>query len=57
MKYKVSDLQRGSALFLGHGFDCHLLALKHLALSKDESMPDFFLHTIYQKIDHNYHFT
>uniref|UniRef100_A0A8B9QKD1 Choline/carnitine acyltransferase domain-containing protein n=1 Tax=Apteryx owenii TaxID=8824 RepID=A0A8B9QKD1_APTOW len=38
---------------LGNGFDRHLFALKHLAVSRGEPMPDFFLDTAYQKINHN----
>uniref|UniRef100_A0A8B9QKL8 Choline/carnitine acyltransferase domain-containing protein n=1 Tax=Apteryx owenii TaxID=8824 RepID=A0A8B9QKL8_APTOW len=37
----------------GNGFDRHLFALKHLAVSRGEPMPDFFLDTAYQKINHN----
>ncbi|XP_067172132.1 carnitine O-palmitoyltransferase 2, mitochondrial-like [Apteryx mantelli] len=38
---------------LGNGFDRHLFALKHLAVSRGEPTPDFFLDTAYQKINHN----
>uniref|UniRef100_A0A7M4E794 Carnitine O-palmitoyltransferase 2, mitochondrial-like n=1 Tax=Crocodylus porosus TaxID=8502 RepID=A0A7M4E794_CROPO len=38
---------------LGRGFDRHLFALKHLAASKGEHMPEFFLDSAYQRINHN----
>uniref|UniRef100_A0A8C4JFL5 Choline/carnitine acyltransferase domain-containing protein n=3 Tax=Dromaius novaehollandiae TaxID=8790 RepID=A0A8C4JFL5_DRONO len=38
---------------LGNGFDRHLFALKHLAVSRGEPTPDFFLDTAYQNINHN----
>uniref|UniRef100_A0A8C4P4F7 Choline/carnitine acyltransferase domain-containing protein n=1 Tax=Dromaius novaehollandiae TaxID=8790 RepID=A0A8C4P4F7_DRONO len=37
----------------GNGFDRHLFALKHLAVSRGEPTPDFFLDTAYQNINHN----
>ncbi|XP_068782099.1 carnitine O-palmitoyltransferase 2, mitochondrial-like isoform X2 [Struthio camelus] len=44
---------RQQLLEAGNGFDRHLFALKHLAVSRGEPTPDFFLDTAYQKINHN----
>uniref|UniRef100_A0A8C6ZQ79 Choline/carnitine acyltransferase domain-containing protein n=1 Tax=Nothoprocta perdicaria TaxID=30464 RepID=A0A8C6ZQ79_NOTPE len=55
-KQTIKDALRISVLpiwLLWNGFDRHLFALKHLAVSRGEPTPDFFLDTAYQKINHN----
>ncbi|XP_029428828.1 carnitine O-palmitoyltransferase 2, mitochondrial-like isoform X2 [Rhinatrema bivittatum] len=37
----------------GYGFDRHLFALKHLAVSKGEPLPEFFLDSGYSQMNHN----
>ncbi|XP_074850301.1 carnitine O-palmitoyltransferase 2, mitochondrial-like isoform X2 [Carettochelys insculpta] len=36
----------------GKGFDRHLFALKHLSVSRDDPVPEFFLDAAYQKLNH-----
>ncbi|KAM9138245.1 carnitine O-palmitoyltransferase 2, mitochondrial-like isoform 2-T2 [Pangshura tecta] len=37
---------------LGKGFDRHLFALKHLSVSRGDPMPELFLDSAYQKLNH-----
>uniref|UniRef100_K7GH40 Carnitine O-palmitoyltransferase 2, mitochondrial-like n=1 Tax=Pelodiscus sinensis TaxID=13735 RepID=K7GH40_PELSI len=37
---------------LGKGFDRHLFALKHLSVVRGDPMPEFFLDSAYQKLNH-----